>query len=505
MSLLSTFSQPVDVSGVTAEAWFPAIASLPEGRSVTSWTEDGNNGIFVQFFDALGVPEGQPIRITDADERANRPTLSVLENGSLIVAYTDLASITSAQISARLLSLTGDEIGSKQVLFSPNLGTSVAPSISPLPDGGFVVLHDNTPLDGSSFGVFAQVFDAEGSVRQPLFQVNQTTDSFQSGGRATALADGGFAVVWNSRNVDFSSDAVLVRTYDADGTPRTSETRVNLFASGRQTDPALTTLSDGRLIVVWESEGQDGSGDGVYGRFLSAAGSPQGDEFRINTRTTNDQKNATVAATPDGGFIVVWDNTFTTNSADIRFQRFDNSGARVGSEGIIGAGLANQNVAPILAVGEDGVARIAWINIERGADAFTIFTAFTGRTIDGDGRSNALSGTTANDVMTGLGGADTIDGGDGNDTISGGRGTDAVEGGLGNDDLSGNGGDDSLMGNDGNDTITGGIGGDTLDGGGGADDLSGDAGVDSLIGGADNDTLRGNGGNDTLIGDSGED
>jgi len=54
-------------------------------------------------------------------------------------------------------------------------------------------------------------------------------------------------------------------------------------------------------------------------------------EFRVNTNTPGDQVPAQVASLENGGFIVVWHSSFASGS-NVSGQRFDATGARVGSE-----------------------------------------------------------------------------------------------------------------------------------------------------------------------------
>ena len=48
--------------------------------------------------------------------------------------------------------------------------------------------------------------------------------------------------------------------------------------------------ADGDFVVAWQSDGQDGSGSGIYAQRYNAAGVAQGAEFRVNTFTTNNQR-----------------------------------------------------------------------------------------------------------------------------------------------------------------------------------------------------------------------
>ena len=50
--------------------------------------------------------------------------------------------------------------------------------------------------------------------------------------------------------------------------------QVNTYTSSDQYDPSVTALKDGGFMVSWESNGQDGSGYGIYGQRFGVDGSP---------------------------------------------------------------------------------------------------------------------------------------------------------------------------------------------------------------------------------------
>ncbi|QLQ18330.1 MAG: hypothetical protein HZT43_06050 [Exiguobacterium profundum] len=59
------------------------------------------------------------------------------------------------------------------------------------------------------------------------------------------------------------------------------EIRINRTTVSDQDHAAVTVLADGSYVVVWESNGQDGSGAGIFGKHFSAAGEAISGEFQI--------------------------------------------------------------------------------------------------------------------------------------------------------------------------------------------------------------------------------
>ncbi len=121
--------------------------------------------------------------------------------------------------------------------------------------------------------------------------------------------------------------------------------------------------------------------------------------------------------------------------------------------------------------------------------------------------ATTVTGTAADDTIdcSGASPGKTIDGMGGNDTITGTQFDDVITGGMGNDTITGLGGNDVLTGNKGNDTISGGEGNDIITGGEGNDTLSGEGGNDFVDGGLGDDTLSGGSGFNVLIGGGGND
>src|SRR5207237_545598 len=93
---------------------------------------------------------------------------------------------------------------------------------------------------------------------------------------------------------------------DKAGNPLGAEFLVNTTTAGDQQFASVAAGSNGSFVVTWSSQGQDGSGWGVYARRYDKAGNPLGGELLVNTTTTGDQQFAAVAAGSNGDFIVAW-------------------------------------------------------------------------------------------------------------------------------------------------------------------------------------------------------
>ncbi len=117
---------------------------------------------------------------------------------------------------------------------------------------------------------------------------------------------GNFVVVWEDKAADGSGYGVFGQRYDVAGATLGGQFRVNSRTTFDQRNPAIAANDAGEFVVTWHSYEQDGSLDGVFGQRYSPAGGKAAGEFQLNTYTTERQMLSTVAADEEGRFVVAW-------------------------------------------------------------------------------------------------------------------------------------------------------------------------------------------------------
>jgi hypothetical protein len=93
--------------------------------------------------------------------------------------------------------------------------------------------------------------------------------------------------------------------------PVGGEFQVNTYTTGDQVDPSVAADPDGDFVVVWASDGYygpgpDGSESSIQGQRYASDGTALGGEFQVNTYTTGSQGGTSVAVEGDGDFVVAW-------------------------------------------------------------------------------------------------------------------------------------------------------------------------------------------------------
>jgi hypothetical protein len=243
------------------------------------------------------------------------------------------------------------------------------PAIAFEPDGDFIITWTSTGQDGSSYGAFGQRFDRSGARRGGEFQANTYTAGAQYYSRAAVNARGNFVVVWMSNLQDGNSYGVFGQRYDATGARVGAEFQVNTYTTGYQGYPRVGIDSRGNFLVVWQSAGQDGSGNGVYGRRYDASGSAVGAEFRVNTYTTGAQDMPNMDMLPDGRSVVVWESTGQDGALDGVFgQRYDATGAAAGAEFQVNSTTATSQDEASVGIAADGSFVVAFEDDSAGSE-----------------------------------------------------------------------------------------------------------------------------------------
>ena len=335
------------VNGVTIGSQaYPSIATLENGHFVAAWYSiDGvddpdYSGIRARIFDADGnefVPEFLVNEFTQDEQ--TQPSIAAIGNGQFVVTWLtqEWSPRESISIQARIFNSDGSEAVPEFQVDTVTASDHYSPNVTALSTGQFVVTWSSTfpPEDADSTGVRARIFDPDGTEAVSEFQINSVTNGFQGSAVISALESGRFVVVWTSGDglEDTSGAGVRARIFNADGSEAVPEFQVNEITLTNQSNPAVTTLADGRFVVVWESdEGEDDSESGIRGRIFNADGSESVSEFQINEVFTSFQARPTITALSNGQFAVAWmswDGTEDTSETGIRARVFNADGTPV--------------------------------------------------------------------------------------------------------------------------------------------------------------------------------
>lgn len=225
-------------------------------------------------------------------------------------------------------------------------------------DGGYLVWQDNA-TDGNGMGISARRLDSSFSGQYGIFRVNQQGSGEQRNPCVVLLSGGGAVFVWEGTQTGNSD--IYASFVSPAGTFITGDIRVNIYTNNDQILPSVCALPGDKVLICWTSFGQDGSMNGVFGRIFSANGSAVTGEFQINQTSVYNQRSVSAACLANGNIIAVWVSELqrAEMSVDLFGRLFNQNGEPLGNEFMINTGT-NVCANPRVAATADGGFVVVW-------------------------------------------------------------------------------------------------------------------------------------------------
>jgi len=349
----------------------PSIGIDNSGKFVIAWQSIGQDGsywgVFAQRFDSDGTPIGSEFQVntyTDDAQEWVSAAVAISDAGNFVITWMSYGQDGSGYgIFARLYDGNGDPMGSEFQVNTYTDEDQVRPSAAMDSEGNFIITWYGKGTD-DDFGIYAKRFDSDGNPLDDEFQVNTYTTGNQFFPFVAMNGAGYFVITWwGTASQDYSG--VYARRYDAGGNPFGGEFLVNTYTDGVQNGPTIDINNSGNFVITWVSYGQDGSGGGVYAQRFDNNGSPQGDEFQVNTYTDDDQggpyNQQEVALKEDDSFIITWQSYGQDGSGwGVYARKFDENGNPDGGEIKINNYTNSHQWYPAIAMNTSGFHVIAW-------------------------------------------------------------------------------------------------------------------------------------------------
>ena len=473
---------------------------------------DTNNGFWVASNvaqDAIYIkklsPDGTELKSDikiDSDAFQADPSITVLNDGRVLVAWSEIGQNDTSEIYAQILTPEG-ALSGQSFRLNETLGEDQqAPVVAALSDGGFAASWESISQDGDGNGIIVRQFNSEISGSNEII-VNDTKAGDQTAPTIIANDKGGFLVGWTD-NIHANGGAVYVQEFDGYTQKIGSNALVSddgVKSLNNSKDIELEMLSDNSFIAAWEA--WDGTRD-IFARIFSIKGnvthgSDLDDELiggdsndTLYGGAGNDNLNG-----GNGG-----DRLYGGEGTNTLDGGAGNDTIILESNGTFGSDLFAYNVSSSLQTGTeesinldgkirfgdvmDGGTDVDTVELTDGSDAFFLHDSFSGfhtslnLTADNNGKSGTARIANIENITSGIG-DDIVDLTSPNYSLAGQNIT--VDGGSG---------DDTLWGSDANETLKGGEGNDELFGGAGTNVLTGGAGADEFqfTGSSTNDTIK---------------
>ena len=346
----------------------PAVAIDAAGGFVVVWESTVQapgdfSGIYVQRYNAEGAPQGGEFQVnTVVGEDDQLPRVAMNDVGAFVMVWEGIDQDGNLHVYSRRFDAAGMALGNDQEVTSIPISiatVSTKPAVAMDASGNYIVAWENYDEINGNEDIYARRFTAGGVANGTEFRVNTTIANDQAAVALAMNSAGDFVISWQSAAQDGDGNGIYAQLYDATGTVLKSEFPVNTTIVSEQTAPTVAMSANG-FVVAWQSLAQDGDGNGIYAQRYDAIGTTQGGEFRVNTTTTSEQTAPAVAMNTDG-FTVTWESLGQDgNLKGVFAQRFDTNGSTQGGEFQVNTTTAKDQALPAVAINDDSASVVAW-------------------------------------------------------------------------------------------------------------------------------------------------
>ncbi len=363
----------------------PAIAMEAEGNFVVVWNsylQDGSsNGVFGRCFDSNCTPLSEEFQInietsSNIETGSNQREASVAMDaaGNFVVTWygPGIVEEDKEDIFARRFDPNGQPLGSEFRVNSYTNDRQLYPGVAMDNDGGFVIVWESMNIpEQDNKAICGQLYDSFGSSIGPEFVINDEPSVCRYPDVAMET-EGNFAMVWMQEK---SSNSIIARLYNADGTAKTEPFEVSTIKFSSVTRPSIAMARNGHFVVTWDGDPKLAGQDDIHARCYNFDGTAIGEQFIVNTTIEGPQQNPHVAMNNRGRFVIVWDSKIdpNINERDIFAQRYYNSGRPIGGEFQVNTFMVDDQKRPAVTMGQNRKFVMAWQSYGQDGSGYGVF------------------------------------------------------------------------------------------------------------------------------------
>lgn len=365
-----------------------ATVSIDKNRKImmvwNSYGVPGSNGshIIGRLFDEIGNPFTGEILISGTSRGYNKaPDISTNGNGKFVVTWCGGIEKKGYDIFAKVLSSDGNVIVPEIKINNNKSIRTMWPDVSMYDNGDFLVIWDETDIDGFQ-NVYVRLFDANGnSLREPL-KLNSTPSmySYSEGTSRYQLPDidvkesGDAVAVWQN-NIG-SATTLYGRWINPYTGQEGQELLMNKFPGDvYQQRPGIDYNNSGDILVRWYEQSQVNPGD-VYLRKYYASTSTWGHRIIPHDSLDGRQDRSVAQLTENGHFVVAWSGYDPAYQDEVYMRFYNSKGVPISEEITVNTNRANAQRRPALDFIEETdslLIIITWESYAQDGDAYGVF------------------------------------------------------------------------------------------------------------------------------------
>ena len=285
-----------------------AVAGLADGNFVVVWDAyiDGSNlyDVNAQVFDSGGNSINGPFWPGATTDYDYLPSVGALSSGDFVISWTKAAAdgSRSGRIYARRYSSQGEE-KSNELLLDSSVDSQSNSWVVGLTNEEYVIVYDRVNWGITGWDVVGKKYNNSNNLAGS-FTASSDTLNIQWYPSAAQLTENRFVVLWTDVDQN-KSTRVQGRIFDNDCNAIGGEHTINGSAPWDRSRPGVAGLDDGGFVAVWSSTASEGNRDVIVQR-CGNGGDRSGSETRLSSGSTN-QEHGRVAKR-SGGYVVVWES-----------------------------------------------------------------------------------------------------------------------------------------------------------------------------------------------------
>jgi len=241
----------------------------------------------------------------------------------------------------------------------PSTFDQTSPSVVVFKNRGFLAVWQDER--NGDWDIYAQKFDSSGTAVGSNFEIPQDLDfQNQINPDVARIEDSSFIVVW----VEKDEQNISAQRFHWDLSPDGSPILVNeAQIPTPDLKPALAAFPDSGFVVTWQDTR---TGIDIYARRFNSSGYPLSPSFKVNGGNSFLPESPSVATDTSGVFVIVWTD-FRDGDRDIYFQRYSSGGSSLDTNLIANTDVATEiQDQPRVAFGKSKDFMITWVDFRNG-------------------------------------------------------------------------------------------------------------------------------------------
>ena len=229
----------------------PAIAGLEAEGFAFAWaqgTSDTRLDVVHRRYNATGKPQNDAEYVNDVRQGVQTaPVLAARDGDTYFVAWTSRGRANELGSTAYARIVAPDDVDPAEpfLVNVERAGNQQNAAVAGLSGGGFVVVWDSAPNSDDQSEIVGHRFGADGRKVAGEFVVNTFRTGRQSNPVVARMGDGGWVVAWDSYGQQGQRAAVYAQRFDARGSLSGPETLVSSITTSDQVVSSIAGLNDG--------------------------------------------------------------------------------------------------------------------------------------------------------------------------------------------------------------------------------------------------------------------